>query len=913
MKKNRMTSLICRRGSVTSAVARVLLVAVIMAAYLFSPNCIAAYAGETVNGDTAASYGDLAELTGGVSEFDFGVSYYDGTLEEYLEQHSGEGIYADTRTGLFSFPSVYSATGDNDGGGSYGYEQLTQVQKSLYDSMEIVINQFISSESYSWDIDSSTALIGRGSSTGALSISDAIIAFQCFFHDNPQYYWLESGTYLTATQNSTTVDLVADSYYYSAALRQSTDASIAEVSARWISQLSEIMNDGNTSDDAEDTYEVALVLHDLIIERIDYRYDGNKPCDEKYAHSIGGVFTGVGAVCEGYAKSFQYILNRLGIENIYIVGTASGDAHAWNSVEINGKHYLVDVTWDDSNNGTDNSSEPLGGYEYLCTPESLFDNSHRPYSNSGSRSWMYKLPDFANDTTYVYYMKYNSYASSAYDSSIESFVTNALASARGDFVYFLADNIDMLRLIYSSLGSGEFRFLNGMHGLVSVYQNISVEKPAEAISLENAKISADSEGKDSLALDIGSSEIIQAVLQPADSDDRIRWEIGDKRIASVSVSSGKATIRGKVNGTTTLTATAAKGGVSASCTIVVGTGEYSAEHTIWAKGSTEKKSVLVKTELTATSWKDAKGKTKKGKLVWLVRSERTEIEFNTGKHTVLTKSDKTYASVTSKGKVTAKKPGTVYVYACDTGTLTYEEYEIEILQAPEKLLLSAVANSTEKLNLVKKAGVAVGQSSTIYIVPYVKGGTADIEAEYTVKFAKDEYSKYLDISEVMHDAQGNAYFTVTGKDYLKDKNRPASVKLFVTNEQSGKKANCTIMVGNPVESVTSGVTPSTVATKKSTATITFRTVTSAGAGSKTTDKIKVYVAKTDAYVNGKKVVYDKGADIKARYDKNDKIVLTAVADAGTGAVIYIAFTDAVTKDIDLFRLAAVDEAGNITN
>ena len=56
-------------------------------------------------------------------------------------------------------------------------------------------------------------------------------------------------------------------------------------------------------------------------------------------------------MCAGYAKAYQLILNRMGIECGYITGNAVNDMvsgpHAWNYVRLDGNYYQVDVTWDD--------------------------------------------------------------------------------------------------------------------------------------------------------------------------------------------------------------------------------------------------------------------------------------------------------------------------------------------------------------------------------------------------------------------------------------------------------------------------------------------------------------------------------------------------------------------------------------
>ena len=62
--------------------------------------------------------------------------------------------------------------------------------------------------------------------------------------------------------------------------------------------------------------------------------------------SIYGVFVNKKAVCAGYAKAMQYLLNRCGIECAYIMS----QTHAWNLVKLEGDYYHLDATWGDGSN-----------------------------------------------------------------------------------------------------------------------------------------------------------------------------------------------------------------------------------------------------------------------------------------------------------------------------------------------------------------------------------------------------------------------------------------------------------------------------------------------------------------------------------------------------------------------------------
>ena len=90
----------------------------------------------------------------------------------------------------------------------------------------------------------------------------------------------------------------------------------------------------------------ALVLHDWLIE--------NSAYDLSYTHygAEGVLFHGLG-VCNAYTVTYSMLLDAVGVENMTISGTATDKGsgatggHAWTLVNMDGKWYHVDTTWDD--------------------------------------------------------------------------------------------------------------------------------------------------------------------------------------------------------------------------------------------------------------------------------------------------------------------------------------------------------------------------------------------------------------------------------------------------------------------------------------------------------------------------------------------------------------------------------------
>jgi len=90
-------------------------------------------------------------------------------------------------------------------------------------------------------------------------------------------------------------------------------------------------------------------------------------------------------VCHEYACLFKYLCNELGIECEKISGysksynfinnISSLSAHVWNMVKIDGRNYLLDVTYEDAYNDND-----IKGHWFLVKPE-YFIETHYPDSD----------------------------------------------------------------------------------------------------------------------------------------------------------------------------------------------------------------------------------------------------------------------------------------------------------------------------------------------------------------------------------------------------------------------------------------------------------------------------------------------------------------------------------------------------
>ena len=88
----------------------------------------------------------------------------------------------------------------------------------------------------------------------------------------------------------------------------------------------------------------------------------------------GGLVNGK-AICAGYALILHEALKYVGIKSQYVIGfIPRDDGHAWNQVQIDGKWYNADPTWDSS------KVQIYGRYEYMLLNDEEFNKTHGKFS-----------------------------------------------------------------------------------------------------------------------------------------------------------------------------------------------------------------------------------------------------------------------------------------------------------------------------------------------------------------------------------------------------------------------------------------------------------------------------------------------------------------------------------------------------
>ena len=238
-------------------------------------------------------------------------------------------------------------------GTKYAYGTLSSEQKLWYDDVEHILG------SMAKEGELATEGIVRG-----LTEKDIDYVFSCVCMDHPELFYVEGYSYVTHMLGDQIVGYVFSGSY-------SMDREEALRREREILSVAAEIWAGFLSSGADDYAKIKYV-YETLIKRTEYDLDA--PDNQTiYSALVGGR-----SVCQGYAKSMQYLLNGMGVECTLVQGVAMGQPHGWNLVKSDGEYYYVDVTWGDNSyhpgETGDNGPEIL--YDYLLVTTAEIEMEH---------------------------------------------------------------------------------------------------------------------------------------------------------------------------------------------------------------------------------------------------------------------------------------------------------------------------------------------------------------------------------------------------------------------------------------------------------------------------------------------------------------------------------------------------------
>ena len=175
------------------------------------------------------------------------------------------------------------------------------------------------------------------------------LALKAFHDDHPEVFWLCTASDFAGTRF----------YICSLFSREELKEKKAALNEK-VQDFLDSVPSGMTREELE------KCTHDYLIRHCEYDYDAldeNGDCNSDYKDSnvVGtayGALVNGKAVCSGYSRAYQLLLNRLGVDCVCISGRSHSKEngpkvlgsitnHMWNCVKNGSLWLMTDVTWDD--------------------------------------------------------------------------------------------------------------------------------------------------------------------------------------------------------------------------------------------------------------------------------------------------------------------------------------------------------------------------------------------------------------------------------------------------------------------------------------------------------------------------------------------------------------------------------------
>ena len=275
------------------------------------------------------------------------------------------------------------------------YNQLNDYSKTIYKAFESN-KENMKTGTYKIELGTSfSSLLSQ--SNGQDLLGDYYqSAIEAYTYDNPDVFYLSPNKMFLNMETTTQGKKVTYNVYINSGSEANylVDGYNSKQDIdNAISQIEQVKNE-ILSRRTGNTYNDIKLVHDYLVDNVEYDSSISKP----NIYDIYGALVRKESVCEGYARSFKYLMDELNIPCTLVIGTATNsqgqtENHAWNYVQINNNWYAVDTTWDDPIiivNGT--VSESIK-YRYFLKGSSEINADHFPSGKFTENGMKFSYPN----------------------------------------------------------------------------------------------------------------------------------------------------------------------------------------------------------------------------------------------------------------------------------------------------------------------------------------------------------------------------------------------------------------------------------------------------------------------------------------------------------------------------------------
>ncbi|MCI5722754.1 MAG: hypothetical protein MR283_01935 [Erysipelotrichaceae bacterium] len=316
-------------------------------------------------------------------------------LDDIQTGYQSNPISQQTETKKIDYEAI------QESGYAYYFDQLTEEQKYIYSDLHDVEVNRLSELNFDEPV----------------SKNDYFTAFTAYRYDNPQAYWMMHYQYYTDSFG----DVVSKVEFQ---IPNNLEEELTQVN-----QIADSVVASAATLPSE--YEKAKYFYEWIINQTVYQ---NNDRDQDFT----SVFLLQASVCEGYAKAFQYLCKKAGIDCSYVRGNTTNGLHAWNFIKLNVQYYWVDATWGDPI--FEDSNEQSLNYYYFFVPDEVLYHSHLTIDGNVMVNMEESIPAFTfpkcTDNSLSYYVQNGLYYTTYDYASIHELVLTKLAQDSTAYIEF---------------------------------------------------------------------------------------------------------------------------------------------------------------------------------------------------------------------------------------------------------------------------------------------------------------------------------------------------------------------------------------------------------------------------------------------------------------------------------------------
>lgn len=261
----------------------------------------------------------------------------------------------------------------------YFYNQLEEHAQTIYKAFE-TNKENMKTGTYKVELGSSFSTL-LSESNGQEQLGKYYqSAIEAYTYDNPDVFYLSPNkmylnietttrgsnvTYYVYINSGNEANYLIDEF----SSKQQIDNAIGEIEQA----RNQILQNRKSN-----TYDNIKMVHDYLVDNVEY----DTTISKNNIYNIYGAMVNGQAVCEGYARSFKYLMDCLGIPCSLVIGKGTNsegktENHAWNYVQIDDYWYAIDTTWDDPVSTTGWISQS-SKYRYFLKGSNDMIKDHQP-------------------------------------------------------------------------------------------------------------------------------------------------------------------------------------------------------------------------------------------------------------------------------------------------------------------------------------------------------------------------------------------------------------------------------------------------------------------------------------------------------------------------------------------------------